>query len=48
MRQSRRPPLDPETVSALQNLVSAGMTAGQAAKQLNIGRSTAYKITRNN
>ena len=41
-----RPPLDPDTVSALQNLVGAGMTAGQAAKQLNIGRSTAYKIVK--
>lgn len=41
-----RPPLDPETVSALQNLVGAGMTAGQAAKQLNIGRSTAYKLVK--
>lgn len=39
-----RPPLDPETVVALQNLVEAGMTAGQAAKQLDIARSTAYRL----
>ena len=39
-----RPPLDPETVVALQNLVEAGMTAGQAAKQLGIARSTAYRL----
>jgi DNA invertase Pin-like site-specific DNA recombinase len=38
------PPLDPETVLALQNLVQAGMTAGQAAKQLGIARSTAYRL----
>ena len=39
-----RPPLDPETVLALQNLVQAGMTAGQASKQLGIARSTAYRL----
>lgn len=39
-----RPPLYPETVLALQNLVQAGMTAGQAAKQLGIARSTAYRL----
>jgi DNA invertase Pin-like site-specific DNA recombinase len=39
-----RPPLDPETALALQNLVQAGMTAGQAAKQLGIARSTAYRL----
>lgn len=33
-----------ETVLALQNLVEAGMTAGQAAKQLGITRSTAYRL----
>ena len=45
MRGSKpgRPPLKPDTIAALQNLVDAGMTAGQAAKQLGIGRSTAYK-----
>lgn len=43
-RKPGRPPLDPETVLALQNLVEAGMTAGQAAKQLGIARSTAYRL----
>jgi len=45
-RKPGRPPLKAETVLALQNLIGAGMTAGQAAKQLNIGRSTAYKIVK--
>ncbi|WP_085311208.1 recombinase family protein [Planktotalea arctica] len=31
-------------VLALQNLVQAGRTAGQAAKQLGIARSTAYRL----
>ena len=39
-----RPSLDKETVSALQKLIGAGLTAGQAAKQLGIGRSTAYRV----
>jgi DNA invertase Pin-like site-specific DNA recombinase len=39
-----RPKLDEETVSALQKLVEAGMTPGMAAKQLGIGRSTAYRL----
>ncbi len=39
-----RPPINSETVLALQNLVGAGMTAGQAAKQLGIARSTAYRL----
>lgn len=41
-----RPKLDTETVSALQKLVKAGMTAGMAAKQLGIGRSTAYRVAK--
>ncbi len=41
-----RPKLDTETVSALQNLVNAGMTPGLAAKQLGIGRSTAYRLSK--
>ena len=41
-----RPPLDRETVSAAQTLVEAGLTPGQAAKQLGIGRATAYRIAR--
>ncbi|WP_289044293.1 recombinase family protein [uncultured Aliiroseovarius sp.] len=45
-RKPGRPPLDAETVLALQNLVQAGMTAGQAAKQLGIARSTAYRLTK--
>lgn len=41
-----RPKLEDETVSALQELVEAGMTPGMAAKQLGMGRSTAYRITK--
>ena len=41
-----RPALDGETVSAAQTLVEAGLTAGQAAKQLGIGRATAYRVTK--
>lgn len=41
-----RPKLGAETVSALQKLVEAGMTPRMAAKQLGIGRSTAYRITK--
>jgi DNA invertase Pin-like site-specific DNA recombinase len=43
-RKPGRPPLEEETVLALQKLVQAGMTAGQAAKQLGIARSTAYRL----
>ena len=35
---------DPETVSAAQKLIESGLSAGQAAKQLSIGRATAYRI----
>ena len=41
-----RPPLDRETVSAAQTLVEAGLTPGQAAKHLGIGRATAYRIAK--
>ena len=41
-----RPKLNPETISALLKLVKAGMTPGIAAKQLGIGRSTAYRLTK--
>lgn len=41
-----RPPLSGEKVSAVKKLVKAGMTPGQAAKQLNIGRATAYRIAK--
>ena len=40
-RRPGRPALDGETVSAAQTLLEAGLTAGQAAKQLGIGRATA-------
>ena len=42
-RNPGRPPLQPETISALQDLVEAGKSVSQAAKHLGIGRSTAYK-----
>lgn len=41
-----RPSLPQETVSALQDLVSAGKSVAKAAKHLGIGRSTAYKAIR--
>ena len=43
-RNPGRPPLQPETISALQDLVEAGKSVSQAAKHLGIGRSTAYKV----
>ena len=43
-RNPGRPPLQPETISALQDLVEAGKSVSQAAKHLGIGRATAYKI----
>ena len=45
-RRPGRPALDLETVSAAQTLVEAGLMAGQAAKQLGIGRATVYRITK--
>ncbi len=45
-RHQGRPYTKDETVSALKNLVDAGMTPAQAAKHLGIGRSTAYRIAR--
>ena len=41
-----RPPLHPDTVSAAQKLIEAGLTPGEAAKRLGIGRATAYRIAR--
>ena len=38
-----RPPLLPETISALQDLVEAGKSVSQAAKHIGIGRSTATR-----
>ncbi len=43
-RKPGRPSLPSEKVSAAQKLIKAGMTPGQVAKQLNIGRATAYRI----
>ena len=43
-RTPGRPPLDPETVSAAQKLIDAGLSPTRAAKQLGIGRATAYRI----
>ena len=43
-RTPGRPPLDPETISAAQKLIEAGLSPAQAAKQLAIGRATAYRI----
>ena len=40
-RRPGRPALDGETVSAAPTLLEAGLTAGQAGKQLGIGRVTA-------
>ena len=43
-RNLSRLPLQPETISALQDLVEAGKSVSQVAKHLGIGRSTAYKV----
>ena len=43
-RKPGRPPLDPETVSAAQKLIEAGLSPARSAKQLGIGRATAYRI----
>ena len=43
-RKPGRPALDPETVSAAGKLIEAGMSPARAAKQLGIGRATAYRI----
>ena len=45
-RTPGRPPLDPVTVSAAQKLIEAGLSPGQAAKQIGIGRATAYRIAK--
>lgn len=45
-RHPGRPYTEDATVSALKNLIDAGMTAGEAAEHLGIGRSTAYRIAR--
>ena len=43
-RTPGRPPLDPDTVSAAQKLIDAGLSPARAAQQLGIGRATAYRI----
>ena len=43
-RTPGRPPLDPETFSAGQKLIDAGLSPARAAQPLGIGRETAYKI----
>ena len=45
-RTPGRPPLDQETVSAAQKLIAAGLSPAGAAKQLGIGRTTAYRIAK--
>ena len=45
-RTPGRPPLDPETVSAAEKLIAAGLPPARAAKQLGIGRATAYRIAK--
>ncbi|MDO5758774.1 MAG: recombinase family protein [Rhodobacterales bacterium] len=42
-RAPGRPPLQAETISALQDLASAGKSVSHAVKHLSTGRSTAYK-----
>ena len=43
-RSPGRPALNLETVSATKKLIASGLSAGQAANQLGIGRATAYRI----
>ena len=43
-----RPPLHAHTVSALQELVANGTSVTRAAKFVGIGRSTAYRVIRQN
>ena len=45
-RTPGRQPLDPETVSAAQKLLEAGLSPARTAKQLGIGRATAYRIAK--
>ena len=40
------PRFDPETVSAAEKLIAAGLSPARAAKQLGIGRATAYRIAK--
>lgn len=43
-RKPGRPKIDKDTVDAALKLIEAGLSAGQAAKRLSIGRSTLYRI----
>ena len=43
-RHPGRPPLYPETVSAAPKLIEADLSPARAAKQLGIGRATAYRL----
>ena len=43
-RSHGRPPLQPETISVLQDMVEVRKSVSQAAMHLKIGRSTAYKV----
>ena len=45
-RHPGRPRTAEDTAAAVMHLIAAGMTAGQAAEQLGIGRATAYRIAR--
>ena len=45
-RTPGRPPLPPDTVSVAQKLIHCGLSPAQAAKQLGIGRATAYRIAK--
>ena len=42
-RTPGRPPLDPDTISAAQKLIDAGLSPGRAAKQLGIGWAEAHR-----
>ena len=46
-RSLGRPPLQPKTIPALQDLVAARKSVSQAERHFGIGRSTAYKAMRN-
>ena len=43
-RRPGRPPLDPGNVAAAQKLIESGLSPGEAARELGIGRATAYRI----
>ena len=45
-RKPGHPPLNWKPISAAQTLIETGLTPGQTAKQLGIGRATVYKIAK--